>query len=73
MTFGKKENSVWPGFPKNDPSVYYVFFKDKIVDTGRKKWLDLLSKSTYEWFWKVYSGSTSAVLQVRLDYNRINS
>ena len=21
MTFEKKENSVWPGFPKNNPSV----------------------------------------------------
>ena len=21
MTIGKKENSVWPGFPKNNPSV----------------------------------------------------
>ena len=29
MTIEKKENSVWPGFPKNDPSVtdtVYVLF-----------------------------------------------
>ena len=36
MTFEKKENSVWPGFPKNNPSVtdtVYVLFTG-----GKKEW-----------------------------------
>ena len=27
---------------------YYNYFKDQNIDSGRKKWLDLLSISTYE-------------------------
>ena len=32
----------------------YKFFKDNNVDTCRKKWYDLLTLSTYNWFWDVY-------------------
>ena len=34
MIFGKKENSVWPGFPKNDPSVTNTVC---VPITGEKK------------------------------------
>ena len=60
------EQGIW----LNDESQgqYYQFFKDKIVDTGRKKWLDLLSMSTYEWFWKVYAGSISITSLQDIDF-----
>ena len=47
------EQGLWV----NDPSQgkYYKFFKDNNVETGQKKWYDLLGKSTYDWFWNVYS------------------
>ena len=34
MTIEKKENSVWPGFPKNDPSVTDMLY---VPITGEKK------------------------------------
>ena len=37
----------------------YNFFGNKDVDSGRKRWLDLLTKTTYDWFWKVYSNFIS--------------
>ena len=36
MTFEKKENSVWPGFPKNDPSVTNTVYV--LITGGEKKW-----------------------------------
>ena len=38
---------------------YYNFFRNEDVDSGRKRWLDLLTKTTYDWFWKVYSNFIS--------------
>ena len=63
-------NSTEHGIWLNDESQgqYHGFFKDKIIDSGRKKWLDLLSKSMYELFWKVYSGSTSMASQKDIDF-----
>ena len=51
------EQGIWV----NDESQgqYYQFFKDKNVDTGRKKWLDLIGYTTYKWFWNVYSNLIS--------------
>ena len=34
MTIGKMENSVWPGFPKNDPSVTDTVY---VPITGEEK------------------------------------
>ena len=63
-------NYIEQGIWLNDESQgqYYSFFKDKIVDTGRKKWLDLLSMSMYEWFWKVYAGSISIASLQDIDF-----
>ena len=63
-------NYTEQGILLNDESQgqYYKFFKDKIVDTRRKKWLDLLSISTYEWFWKVYAGSISITSLQDIDF-----
>ena len=36
-----------------------IFFKDKNVDSGRKKWLDLIGSSMYKWFWNVHSNMVS--------------
>ena len=47
------EQGLWVDDPSQGK--YYEFFKDKNVETGRKKWYDLLGKSTYDWFWNVYS------------------
>ena len=51
------EQGIW----LNDISQgqYYNYFKDINVDIGRKKWLDLLTTATYEWFWKVYTNCIS--------------
>ena len=51
------EQGIWVNDISQDQ--YYNYFKDKNVDSGRKKWLDLVSVSTYEWFWKVYTNSIS--------------
>ena len=47
------EQGIWV----NDESQgkFYTFFKDKNTDTGQKKWYDLLTPSTYNWFWNVYT------------------
>ena len=34
---------------------YYNFFKDKDVEKGRKKWYDLITPATYNWFWDIYT------------------
>ena len=47
---------------------YYGVFKDTIIDTGRTKWLDLLSKYIYEQFWNVYSGSTCVASLKDIDF-----
>ena len=36
---------------------YYNFFQDKNVDSGHKKWFDLLEYTTYKWFWDVYTSN----------------
>ena len=36
MTIEKKENSIWPGFPKNDPSVTDTVYV--LITGGEKKW-----------------------------------
>ena len=47
------EQGIWV----NDTSQgkYYNYFKDKDVDSGRKKWFNLLGITTYKWFWDVYT------------------
>ena len=36
MTIEKKENSVWPGFPKNDPSVTDTVYVQYYLREGEK-------------------------------------
>ena len=42
------EQGIWVG--DKSQGTYYNFFKDKNVDSGRKKWFDLLEYTTYKWF-----------------------
>ena len=51
------EQGIWVG--DESQGQYYQFFKDKNVDSGRKKWLDLLGITTYKWFWQVYTNTVS--------------
>ena len=53
LPYNYSEQGIWV----NDKSQgqYYNFFLNKDVDSGRKRWLDLLTKTTYDWLWKVYS------------------
>ena len=57
LPYNYSEQGIWV----NDKSQgqYYNFFMNKDVDTGRKRWLDLLTKTTYDWFWKVYTNLIS--------------
>ena len=49
------------GIYVNDKSQgqYYNYFRNKNVDSGRKRRLVLLNKTTYDWFWKVYTNFIS--------------
>ena len=49
------EQGIWVG--DQSQGSYYNFFKDKNVDSGHKKWYDLLGSTTYKWFWDVYTNA----------------
>ena len=40
------EQGIWVG--DKSQGTYYNFFQDKNVDSGRKKWVDLLQYTTYK-------------------------
>ncbi len=51
------EQGIW--VDEESQGQYSQFFKDKRVDSGRKKWQDLLGFATYKWFWDIYTNMIS--------------
>ena len=49
------EQEIWVG--DKSQGTYYNFFQDKNVDSGHKKWFNLLEYATYKWFWDVYTSN----------------
>ena len=47
------EQGIW--VDDESQGKFYTFFKDKNIDTCRKKWYNLLTPRTYNWFLDVYT------------------
>ena len=57
LPYNYSEQGIWVN--KQSQDQYYNYFRNKNVDSGCKRWLDILTKTTYDWFRKVYSNFIS--------------